>query len=322
MPELAGRSIAGENGPQMVDEREEARARWAAIGLLLLAQQLIPILDTFAKLLTEDFTVWQVAWARFVFHLLPLVPLILWRHGLGALFKLANPWLQLLRSIFMVAATCLFFGALKRIPLADAVALVFVAPLVITALAPFVLGEVVGLKRWLAVASGFVGILILVRPGFQTVGVGTILALICGCSFAGYALATRHLSMKSPPLVTLAMTAVVGSLVLSLLLLVESDSLWKGPTTGQWGMMLSLGVVAALAHGAMILAYERAPASLLAPFSYTEIIGASVLGFLVFNQFPDEWAWVGIGVIVASGVYNAWLGAGVRPRPAASAQDR
>ncbi len=304
----AGPLTAGQSGPLALGAREEARARWVAIGWLLLAQQLIPVLDTIAKLLTEDFSVWQVAWARFVFHLLPLIPLLLWRHGTGVFLRLANPRLQLLRSIFMVVATCLFFGALARIPLADAVALVFVFPLVTTALAPVVLGEHVGWKRWIAVGMGFVGILILVRPGFQAVGWGTLSALACGCCFAGYALTTRLLSKTSPPLVNLAMTAVVGTVVLSLLLLVQSDNLWRDPTTGQFGAMVALGVTAAFAHGAMVLAYQRAPASLLAPFSYTEIIGASILGYLVFRQFPDSWAWVGIGVIVASGLYNAWLG--------------
>ncbi len=280
---------------------------WAAMGLLLLAQQLIPLLDTLAKLLTQDFSIWQVAWARFVFHLLPLLPLIYWRHGMAAFFRVRQPRLQMLRSLFMVAATCLFFGALARIPLADAVALIFIAPLVITALAPVFLGETVDARRWAAVGFGFLGVLIIVRPGFQSVELGTLLALGCGCAFAGYAIATRHLSLSAPPLVTLAMTAVVGSLVLSLLVVVEG-SLWRPPSGQEWAMMVALGMVAALAHLLMILAYERAPASLLAPFSYTEIVGASILGYLVFDQFPDLFTWIGIGIIIVSGIYNAWLG--------------
>ncbi|GAB5469272.1 MAG: DMT family transporter [Rhodospirillales bacterium] len=286
----------------------ETRARWTAIAMILLAQQLITAMDTVAKLLTQDFTIWQVAWARFVFHLLPLVPLLLLQHKPGLLWRVARAPLQILRSVFMVGATCLFFGALARIPLADAVALVFVAPLVITALAPLVLREEVGFRRWIAVGCGFMGVLILVRPGFQTVELGTLLAVACGCTFAGYALATRHLSFSAPPLVTLAMSAVVGSLVLSLLLIVESD-LWRTPDAGELAMMATLGLVACVAHGFLIMAYERAPASLLAPFSYTEIAGAALLGYLVFGDFPDAWAWVGIAVIVSAGVYNAWLGA-------------
>ncbi len=277
------------------------------MGLLLLAQQVIPLLDALAKYLTQDFSIWQVAWARFVFHLLPLLPLIYWRHGWSALFRVKQPGLQMLRSLFMVAATCLFFGALSRIPLADAVALIFIAPLVITALAPVFLAEKVGGRRWMAVGFGFLGVMILVRPGFQAVELGTFLALGCGCVFAGYAIATRHLSLSAPPLVTLAMTAVVGSLVLSLLMLVEG-SLWRPPSTQEFALLVILGMVAALAHLLMILAYERAPASLLAPFSYTEIVGASVLGYLVFQQFPDLYTWIGIAVIVAAGIYNAWLG--------------
>ncbi len=280
---------------------------WAAIGLLLLAQQMIPLLDTLAKFLTQDFSIWQVAWARFVFHLLPLLPLIAWRHSWRALFYVRQPKLQLLRSLMMVSATCLFFGALSRIPLADAVALIFIAPLVITALAPVFLGETVGPRRWLAVGCGFLGVVILVRPGFQTIELGTLLALGCGCVFAGYAIATRHLSFSAPPLVTLAMTAVVGSLVLSLLMLFVGN-LWQPPSAVEITLMVTLGMVAALAHMLMILAYERAPASLLAPFSYTEIIGASILGYFVFAQFPDLFAWIGIAVIVVSGIYNAWLG--------------
>jgi len=286
---------------------EAARAPWAAIGLIVLGQQLVPVLDTLAKLLTQDFTVWQVAWARFVFHLLPLLPVILWLYGPQAFLRLKKPRLQILRSVLMIGATCLFFGALSRIPLADAVALVFVGPLVITLLAPITLREHVGWRRWLAVSIGFVGVLILIRPGFQTVEVGSLMALACGVTFACYALVTRHLSTSAPPLVTLAMMAVIGSLVLSLLLVAE-PGLWRTPTTGQLGTMLAMGVVAAAAHGCMILAYERAPASLLAPFSYSEILGATVLGFLVFDHLPDAWSWLGIAVIMISGVYNTWLG--------------
>ncbi|MEO1192216.1 MAG: DMT family transporter [Pseudomonadota bacterium] len=285
----------------------EIRARWAAIGLILLAQQLITAMDTLAKLLTEDFSIWQVAWARFAFHLLPLLPLLALTQSPTVLWKVACSPLQILRSLFMVAATCLFFGALARIPLADAVALVFIAPLVITALAPFVLGETVSPRRWAAVACGFTGVLILVRPGFETVELGTLLALLCGCVFAGYALATRHLSLTAPPLVTLAMSAVAGTLVLSAILLIETD-LWRWPSLEQWALLVTLGMVACVAHGFLIMAYERAPASLLAPFSYTEIIGAAAMGFLVFGDFPDLWSWIGIAIIVAAGVYNAWLG--------------
>ncbi len=280
---------------------------WTAIALLVLGQQVVLLLDTLAKVLTQDLSVWQVAWARFVFHLLPLLPVIYWRYGWGALFKVRQGGLQVLRSVFMVAATCLYFGALSRIPLADAVALVAISPLVITALAPFFLGERVDPRRWLAVGCGFLGVLILVRPGFQTVELGSLLAVACGCVYAGYAIATRHLSLSAPPLVTLAMSAVAGSLVLSGLLLVE-PGLWRTPTPLQLGLMVLLGLVAALAHMLLILAYERAPASLLAPFTFTEIAGASIVGLLLFGHFPDFFSWIGIAVIISAGVYNAWLG--------------
>lgn len=271
--------------------------------LLVAAFQIVPLMDAIAKYLSADYSVWQLVWARFFFHFLLLAPLLLGRYGLGTLLTLPRQGLQMLRGFLLLISTILFFAALRTIPLADAIALIFVEPLIITALSPWLLGESVGWRRRLAVVVGFFGALIVIRPGMQTVDWGSIWALLCGCTFALYIIATRKLAGSAPPLVTLGYTAFFGMVVLSAVMLLGGSAVWRTPDLTTLGLMAAMGLIAAVGHFLIIKAFEYAPASLLAPFSYSEIIMATILGYAVFGNFPDPWTWFGIAVIIASGVY-------------------
>lgn len=266
--------------------------------LMLGAMMVVPLMDGIAKHLSATFSVVQITWARYFFHLIILVPVVLWRHGAAALF-LRRPVLQVVRGGFLLGSTILFFGAIALMPIADAISLVFVAPLIVTALSPLVLGEHVGVRRWTAVILGFVGVLVIVRPGMNAFHWGMLLALGAGCTYALYSLATRRLSGSAPPLVTLSYTALLGAVVMSAVV----PFFWVTPAATHLAWMILMGAVAATGHFLIIKAFEYAQASLLAPFGYSEIIGATAVGYFAFGDFPDEWTWAGVAVIIASGVY-------------------
>lgn len=269
------------------------------IGILLMlgAVAIIPVMDATAKLLSERFHTVQLVWARYFFHLILFLPFGLWRHGTRIL-RPGRPVLQVVRSTLLMLSTGLFFVAIALMPLADALAVVFIYPFIITALAPVVLGERVGIWRWGAVAVGFLGTLIIIRPGLGAISPGVPFALAAGSVYACYVLSTRKLAGVDPPLVTLAFTGLVGAAVSTVLL----PFFWVMPEAGDWPLMLIMGLCAALGHFGIILAHEKATAAQLAPIGYSEIVSASILGYLYFGDFPDAVTWLGIAIVVASGV--------------------
>ncbi|HUS95845.1 MAG TPA: DMT family transporter [Hyphomicrobiaceae bacterium] len=273
------------------------------LGMLLLvaAMLLIPVMDGIAKFLTGALPPLQVVWARYFFHLLLLLPLVLWRHGRRT-FRIARPGMQLFRGSALLFSTCCFFAAVKHMPLADTLAVLFVYPFIVTALSPWLLGDRVGAFRWAAVSVGFVGALIIIRPGFQTLTGGTLLALGAGIGYAVYVLSTRRLRGTDPALVTLAWTGVVGTLVMTAIL----PLIWQTPTMTELALLILIGGLAAIGHYMIILAYEYASAPQLAPFGYVEIVSATIVGYVMFRDFPDGLTWAGIAIIVASGIFIAW----------------
>lgn len=273
----------------------------AGIVLMVAAMMVVPFMDALAKHLSDRYAVSQLTWARFFFHFAILAPIVLHRHG-GAALRPPQPILQLLRSGFTLLATILFFAAIARMPIADALALLFVSPMVVTALSPVMLGERVGARRWAAVIAGFAGALFILRPGFGVAQPGSFLAIGAGVSFAFYTLLTRKLAGGAPPLVTLAWTAVTGAVAMSIAVIPD----WITPPPTDFLMMAGIGAIAAGGHFLLIRAFDHAPASLLAPYSYSEIVMATAVGWFIFNDFPDGWTWTGIAVIVASGIYISW----------------
>ncbi len=290
----------------------------ALTGILLLVAgyQIVPFMDAIAKWLSSDYPVLQISWARFFFHFLFMAPLVFWRYGLKV-FRLPHQGLQVLRGGFLLAATICFFTALKLLPMADTLAMVFISPMIVTLLSPWLLKERFGWRRLTAVLVGFLGALIIVRPGFAAIGWGTVAALSCGLSFSFYVIATRKLAGTAPPLVTLGYTAIFGCVALSIVMLAGGETVWVTPDAEGLGLMAGIGLCAAGGHFLVIKAYEYAEASLLAPFGYSEMVATATLGYLVFGDFPDLWTWVGIAVIVASGVYIALRERKLRQAPSA-----
>lgn len=280
--------------PQAHEDRSR-RDYWKAVAFTVVGFSLVPGMDAIAKYLSGDYSVLQIGWARFFFHLLFVAPIVWWRHRKEIWPKL--PRHQLARGVFQMSATLLFFGALARMPIADALALLFAYPLLVTALSPLLLGEHVRGVQWLAIAIGLVGVLFILRPGvgaFQWAGVFALAASVC---FALYVVATRKVAGTSPPLVTLVYSAIVGAVVLSL----AAPWFWIPPAPSDWALMILIGFLAACGHFLIVKAFELAPASRIAPFGYVEIVAATALGYFVFGDFPDAWAFVGIGIIVAAG---------------------
>jgi drug/metabolite transporter (DMT)-like permease len=270
----------------------------AGILLLLAAMAVIPVLDAIAKHLGTSYPIWEIAWGRFFFHFILLAPFVLWRYGGRGLWP-ARPALQLVRGGLMLTTTVFFFAALRTLPLADNLAIFFISPMVVTVLSALVLKEKVGIRRWSAVAVGFIGAALIIRPGGDLWQVGALFALGAALSYAFYAILTRRLSGTAPPLVTLTYTAMIGAVAMSAVM----PFLWVAPSAPDLALMVTMGAIAAFCHYLIIRAFEQAPASLLAPYGYAEIVTATALGYVIFGDFPDPWTWAGIAIVISGGIY-------------------
>ena len=268
------------------------------IALYVAAMAIVPLMDGIAKHLSDEMSVLQVSWARYFAHFAILLPLVLIKHRPAQLLP-RQPFLQVVRGGLLLISTVCFFWSISLMPLADALAIVFVSPLVVTALSPWLLGETVGLRRWSAVIVGFLGACIIIRPGPEMLSSGAPFALAAGVCYALYLISTRRLAGSAPPSITLFYTALVGAIVLSLAV----PFAWTTPDMSQIVLMAGLGLIAAIGHFLVIKAFDSAPASLLAPYGYSEIVMATAVGYLVFGDFPDSWTWAGIAIVIASGVY-------------------
>ena len=271
------------------------------IGLMILAMVLVPILDLFAKLLSADYAVLEVTWARFIFHGLWLLPLLVWKRIVW--WRLPpQPMYQLLRSLMLTITTIAFFYAIKDNPIPTALTLLFVSPLIVAVVAPIFLGESFDAQRGVAVAIGFVGVVVVLRPSADDFSPTILWALVAGVGYAFYIMFTRKLSASAPPLLTLFYTAVGGVLVLSPFV----SSVWLTPDLKGWVMMATMGLVAAMGHFLIIMACEYATASQLSPFNYFEIVAATAISYVAFGFFPDMFVWLGIAIICTSGAYVSW----------------
>ena len=212
------------------------------------------------------------------------------------------PFFHLCRAGFLISATGFFFWALTFQSIADTLAVFFVQPLIVTLLSPLVLGEHVGPRRWAAVAVGFIGTLIIIRPGFATVNPGMFMGLAAGCCLAIYMLMTRRIAGSAPAVVTTFHTNVAGALIACILV----PFVWVSPTPEQWQLFPLLALIAAGGHYLIVRAYDMAEASLLAPLAYTEMIMATAAGWWFFGDFPDGWTFAGVGVLIASAIYISW----------------
>jgi drug/metabolite transporter (DMT)-like permease len=285
-------------------ELESAARRSVGHGILLMLLTMVFFVsaDAIAKYLTRSYPVIEVTWGRFVFHLALLLPFFAGRRNL-ALFRTNRLRLQLARSLLQIGSTVLYFSAIALLPLATATVIAFAQPLLLTVFSVPLLGERVGLRRWSAVLIGFVGVLIIVRPGGgAAVGVShwaLLLPLATAAVSAFYQIATRLVASHDRVETSLFFTAVSGAIVAS----AAVPFVWRPPDLAGWCLMLATGVLAGAGHYCIINALKRAPASVLAPFSFTQLIWATGLGYLVFGDLPDGATLLGGMVIVGSGLY-------------------
>ena len=269
-----------------------------AIILNLSAWAVLPFMDTIAKYLSSELSFFQITWARYFFTVFFTLPFMFFFFRKNLTWS-ENPKLQILRGLTLLIANICFFYSISIISMAKALTLAFVAPLITTALSPIFLGEKVGIRRWTAVLIGFVGSLVVIRPGFLEFNLATIAALGTGCFYGIYLVITRKLHSTDSPLLTLLITGVVGAVIASLLV----PFVWINPTPGQWSWLALMGIFACLGHILLIYSLKYADASKLAPFGYFEIVTNIILGYYFFSDFPDSYTFFGLFIIILSGVY-------------------
>ena len=295
-------------------------ANQRAIAIMVPAMFMLPCIDAIAKSLSDSVPAGQVSWARFAFQTLAMLPFVL--HGGGMRWP-RHFWLQALRGCAIAMTTLIFFAALRFLPLADAIAIFFVEPLLLTLFSAVFLAESVGWRRMGAVLAGLIGAMIVVRPSFATFGLSALLPLAAATSFALYLLLTRWLSQREETAHMQFYAGVSGCAVLSLALLVGQSSNIDvldpvAPTLVQWGWLAALGAIATCGHWLVVMAFKRAQAVVLAPLQYLEILSATLLGWVFFDDFPDPVAWFGIAIIISSGLYVAHREQVVKPTPGIS----
>ena len=269
-----------------------------AIILNASAWMIVPVMDAFAKYLSSSMDVLQITWARYFFTVVFTLSLMLIFYRQSLVWT-KKPALQLIRGLIFVFSTYLFFYAISEISLPKALTLAFVAPICVTALSPFFLNEKVGVKRWTAVSLGFIGTLIVIRPGFIELNLATMAALGNGICYGFYLIITRKLSTSDNPLLTLLMTGMVGAILVSVII----PFYWVKPSLNQWSLMAGIGIFACIGHLFLILSLKYADASKLAPLGYTEIIPNVLIGYYFFSELPDNWTYLGLFIIILSGLY-------------------
>ncbi|MBI4291175.1 MAG: DMT family transporter [Betaproteobacteria bacterium] len=267
--------------------------------LMIVAVTILALLDTTAKYLSSTYPVLGVVWARFAFQTLLMLVVLGPRSRLG-LLRTSRPKVQIFRGIVLMGASLFFVSALARMPIADASAIGFLAPLIITALSVPMLRERVDALSWLAVMCGFAGVLVIIRPGGEMFSWAALLPLGAAACFALFQVLTRKLAGVDPTLPTLFYPALVGTTIMAFVL----PFYWSTPQTPMHaGLFVLMGFLAGVGHFIMIKAYQFAPAPVVAPFVYSQLVVVIGLGYAVFDELPDRWSVLGMAIIVASGAF-------------------
>lgn len=269
--------------------------------LMLVSTLLFSVSDTMAKYITQNVPAVELAAIRYaVFVLLAGSPLL---RSNRVSMRSRRPMLQVLRGVGVVGSAIFFILSLSHLPIAEATAINFITPLLITALAVPILGEVVRFQGWIAVLIGFLGVLVVVRPGLHGVHPSALLVVLSSFCWCIAMLVTRQLAGIDRSAVTLLWTAVTG-----LILLMTALPFFLQPITWRLtGLCLAVGVIASAGQWLAILAYRHARATVLAPLTYAQLIWSSVLGLIVFGAMPDRWVVVGALIIACSGIYVVHL---------------
>ncbi len=283
------------------------------VALMAAAMLMLPCMDAIAKYMANyaGMSPGQVTFYRFFFQILCTVPLIFTAAG-AAMLRPKRPWMNLLRGAIHGAASLLFFAAVKYMPLADVFAIYFVEPFILTAMSAVFLGERVGWRRWLAIMVGFGGALIVIQPSFIVFGWTALLPVACAFLYSIYLFMNRALGNADSPLTMQTIAGFGGTLFMGAALLAGSSvgiadfAISLPPSLFTLALLVVLGALSGYAHMLVVRAFRMAPLSLLAPFQYFEIISATVLGYAIFGDFPTPSKWLGIAIIVASGLFIIW----------------
>ena len=271
------------------------------IVMVMMAVAIFSVMDALSKYLTRYYPVALVAWSRYAFHLLLVVIVLGPRLGF-ALVRTSRPGAQFVRGLLLAIASTSFICAVKYMPLAEASAIAFLAPLLIILMSVTFLKEKVEPACWVAVLFGFVGVLAIIRPGSSVFTWAALFPLANAIAFALYQILTRRLSGLESAYTSIFYSGLIGTLLLSITLPYS----WVLPENGlHLALFILTGVLGGLSHLILIKAYDYAPASQLAPFSYSQLIWVATIGFFVFGDFPDSWSLVGITILMVSGIYTA-----------------
>lgn len=275
-----------------------------AVTLMVAAMLCFAMLDATSKHLSQTWNVPLLVWARYIVHFALMIALLGPHHGLG-LVRTRRPIAQFGRGLLLVAVTGFAMAAFQVMPLAETTALIFVTPLIVALLAGPMLGERVGPPRWIAALVGFGGMLLIARPGSALDSAGIAYTLIAAVCYAFYQILTRRMTATEKPLTMVFYTALAGTTAMSLAL----PWIWSGPTPEPLEalMICSLAIYGGTGHFLLTHAFRHAPASTLAPFLYIQLIWASLLGWLFYEQWPDALSIAGMVTIVAGGVAVALI---------------
>jgi drug/metabolite transporter (DMT)-like permease len=270
------------------------------IALILASTVFLGLSDVTAKYLSPSLPSIEIAWIRFLVFALIMMPAMIPASPLYALTTRRRK-LHFMRGATVLGSSLFFITGLGFLPIAEASATGFVAPLFVTALSIIFLNESVGLRRWIATAVGLFGVIIILRPGTGAFHMAAIFPLVSALAWACTLIMTRMLSGTERAITTMAYSSIVGVLILSVLV----PFVWVTPTWQAVAFGVFIGVASTAGQWIVVLAFRYAGASVLAPFSYTQLLWVSILGFFVFGEIPDVWTVVGAGFIVASGLYTA-----------------
>jgi drug/metabolite transporter (DMT)-like permease len=271
--------------------------------------------DAMAKYLSRSLPAAEVTWIRFLVFVLIMLPIVL-APSAGNPMRSARPMVQVWRGLALLSSSIFFITGLSYLPIAEAAATAFIAPVFVTGLSILFLREKVGVRRWIATTLGLIGVLVVVRPGTSAFHPAAVFPILSALGWAAALVLTRKITGVDRAITTMAFSAVTGFLVISVIV----PFYWVTPSWPQILLGVGIGVSSTMGHWIVVLAFRYADASVLAPFSYVQLVWVTLLGFIVFGEVPDLWTFVGAAIIISSGVYTAHRERLRRLRPALPAE--
>jgi drug/metabolite transporter (DMT)-like permease len=275
---------------------------WLGVLFMGTACALFPIMNALVKLLATHYNFMEVVWARVLSHLVLIVLLFMPKRGFSLMYT-RQPGLQFLCSMTLLASTFFFFAAVKYVSVADAIAVSFMAPLAVVFLAWPMLGERITPIKLVSVVIGFAGVVIVIRPGSSLFQWASVMILVSAAAYALYQIFIRRVAGLDHPSTTAFFTALGSSIVMTVLV----PFFWRTPDNWQdVALLASLGCFGGIGHYCVARAMTYAPANFIAPFNYTQMIGSVIMGYLMFDEVPDVYTWLGSALIIGAGLLVAW----------------